>query len=457
LRDKLAVKERSPSLLVALVVRLTLVAIVAIVLILVGLTLEFRDGVTGMDDQSIAIQVEDLRRSVVVTPQGPSVSLPPALHDLYASARTLNGYQLLNANGIVLESAGFTASFVPLPSRTNNGEVAMQRQPDAGSGHDVIAATVSVVAGGEIYWLRAVRSLQDLESLSGQLILRAIPEFAPVLILLLIAMVAVVVVTVHFALRPLRIVSRQAAELSGARLSERLHAPRLPREVSPLVKAVNIALGRLEADYRAQREFTAHAAHELRTPLAILRARLESRFSAEDLGDVGQEIDGLGRLVEQLLCLAQLDSELGFESAALDAYACAVEVARDIAPLALAKDHSLSATTPEASVLTNGNPTLMRLVFRNLIENAIQHTPPGTSISVSVLDERTVVVEDDGPGIPEAERIRIFERFLRGPGAVGPGAGLGLAIARLVMERAGGQLIVEANTNSKGARFLVIF
>jgi signal transduction histidine kinase len=76
---------------------------------------------------------------------------------------------------------------------------------------------------------------------------------------------------------------------------------------------------------------------------------------------------------------------------------------------------------------------------------------------VSVLDKRTVVVEDDGPGIPEAERIRIFERFRRGPGAIGPGAGLGLAIARLVMERAGGQLIAEANANLRGARFLVIF
>jgi two-component system, OmpR family, sensor histidine kinase TctE len=441
----------------ALVVRLTIVVIVAMLLSLAGLSLQFRAGVTGIDDQSIAIQVEDLRKSVLMTQQGPRLSLPAALRELYASPRALNGYQLLSADGVVLESGGFAAPFVPLPSRNKGQGVVMQRQPDPGTGSDVIAATIGVVAGGELYWLRVVRSLQDLESLSGQLILRAIPEFTPWLIVLLIGMVGVVVVTVHCALRPLREVSRQAAELSGDRLSERLHAPRLPREVTPLVQAVNMALGRLEADYRAQREFTAHAAHELRTPLAILRARLESRFSAEELGDVGLEIDGLGRLVDQLLCLSQLDSELDFESAALDAYACAVEVARDIAPLALARDHSLSATTPETSVLTTGNPTLTRLVFRNLIENAIQHTPPGTSISVSAHDERTVVIEDDGPGIPPAERARIFERFRRGPDAVGPGAGLGLAIARRVMERAGGQLVVDASTATRGARFLVIF
>jgi len=265
-----------------------------------------------------------------------------------------------------------------------------------------------------------------------------------------------VVATVHGALRPLREVSRQAESLSAERLSERLHAAQLPREVTPLVNAVNVALDRLEADYRAQRDFTAHAAHELRTPLAILRARLESRFTPEQIGDVGIELDGLGRLVEQLLCLAQLDSELVFDSAPLDAYLCAVEVARDIAPLALARDHSLAATTPEASVLISGNGTLTRLVFRNLIENSIQHTPPGTSISVSARDARIVVIEDDGPGIPPPEQARIFERFHRAPGAAGPGAGLGLAIARRVMERAGGQLLVDP-TAPRGARFVVIF
>ena len=173
-----------------------------------------------------------------------------------------------------------------------------------------------------------MRDLRDLESLAGQLVLRALPEFAPMLIVLVITMVGVVIVTVHFSLRPLREVSQQAAELSGERIAERLRVDRLPREVVPLVQAVNLALDRLEADYKAQRDFTAHAAHELRTPLAILRANLDSRFTPEQLGDVGMEIDSLARVVEQLLCLAQLDSDLAFEVDSLDAYACAVEVAR---------------------------------------------------------------------------------------------------------------------------------
>jgi two-component system sensor histidine kinase TctE len=455
LRDK-ARAARPPSLLCALVVRLTLVVILAMLLSIALLSLEFRAGMTGMDDQSIAIQVQDLRKAVVATPQGPRLLLPSALREMYSTPRAFNGYRLLKADGRVLESGGFSASFVPLPPPPPDERVIMQRESDPKTGVGVLAATLAFQVGDERYWLRVVRNLQDLESLSGQLILRALPEFTPVLILLLIAVVSVVVVTVHASLRPLREVSRQATQLSGERLTERLHAPRLMREVTPLVQAVNVALNRLEADYRAQREFTAHAAHELRTPLAILRARLESRFTAEELGDVGQEIDSLGRLVEQLLCLAQLDSEVVFESASLDAYACAVEVACDIAPLALAKHHNLSATIPGAAVRISGNATLTRLVFRNLIENAIQHTPPGTSILVSTRDEHTVAIEDDGPGIPEAERTMIFERFRRGPAAAGPGAGLGLAIARRVMERSGGQLLLDSSV-TRGARFLVVF
>jgi two-component system sensor histidine kinase TctE len=270
------------------------------------------------------------------------------------------------------------------------------------------------------------------------------------------AMIGVVVATVHSSLRPLREVSQQAAQLSGDNITERLRAHKLPQEVAPLVQAVNLALDRLEADYVAQREFTAHAAHELRTPLAILRAQLDSRFTPEELGDIGIEIDSLARVVEQLLCLAQLDSDRAFESSDLDAYACAVEVARETAPLALAQQHNLSAATPDASVPTRGNATLIRLVFRNLIENAIQHTPPGTSVTVSSLTEHCVVVEDDGPGISPADRSTLFERFRRGSNATGPGVGLGLAIAKRVMQRMDGQLLLDPQT-TRGVRFVVIF
>ena len=440
----------------ALIKRLLLAVFVTMAICTVFLVFEFRSGITGMDDQAIDVQVEAVRESLVSTPEGPRVSLTPELREMYDTQGTPNGYQLFDARGALLESGGFTPTFVPLPRRNTGDEVIMQRELDARTRYGVLTATLAVEHGGQRYWLRVARDLRDVESMAGQLVLRALPEFAPMLVLLVITMVGVVIATVHMSLRPLREVSRQAARLSGDRIAERLRAEGMPSEVVPLVHAVNQALDRLEADYKAQRDFTAHAAHELRTPLAVLRADLDSRFTPAQLGDVGAEIDSLARVVEQLLCLAQLDSELAYEVASVDAYACAVEVARDLVPRALARQQNLSAVTPEASVPTRGNATLIRLVFRNLIENAIQHTPTGTSITVSSPDGRSVVIEDDGPGIPPADRESLFDRFRRGSKASGPGVGLGLAIAQRVMERSGGRVVLDC-TSPRGARFVVTF
>jgi signal transduction histidine kinase len=285
--------------------------------------------------------------------------------------------------------------------------------------------------------------------------LSALEELYWPIALLLIAVIGVVIVTVQSSLRPLRTVSHQASMLSLNRLDERLHAQNLPRELVPLVNAVNTSLSRLEADYRVQRDFTANAAHELRTPLATLRARLESRLSAQELGDVAFEIEQLARLVEQLLCLARLDSQEQFQFAAFDAYAVALDVARELAPVAIKSGHYVTAATPDASVPANGNATLTRLIFRNLIENAIQYTPAGTTITLSA-DSATVIIADDGPGIDPDVAASLFERFRRGPNASGFGAGLGLAIAKCIMERQGGRLSLDRNA-ARGARFVMDF
>jgi two-component system sensor histidine kinase TctE len=446
---------RAPSLIRALVVRLTIVVVLALAGIYPMLYMEFRDGVMGLEGQSIAVQVQDLRASLVSAEGPPRLELSTPLRDLYAKPDALNGYQLLGADGSVLESGGFLAPDLPLPVAQDGGQVVMQLERDALSGDSIMAAALDIDDGQGRYWLRVVRNLEDSESLVAQLMLGALDELLPPIALLLIAVVSVVVVTVMSSLRSLRAVSHQASLLSLHRLDERLHAEKLPRELVPLVRAVNTSLDRLEADYRVQREFTANAAHQLRTPLATLRARLESRAGAQDLGDVTFEIEQLARLVEQLLCLARLDSQEQFQFAPFDAHAVALEVARELAPGALESEHYVTATTPAVSVPTHGNATLTRLVFRNLIENAIQYTPAGTSITLSA-EPGTVVIADDGPGIAADAVPSLFERFHRGPNVSGPGAGLGLAIAKSIMERQGGRLRLDSNAAS-GARFVMAF
>jgi len=445
---------RAPSLLRALVVRLTIVVLLGLAGSYLLLYFEFRDGLWGLEGQSIAIQVQDLRASIVSGTDPPHLQLPRSLQEFYAQPDTLNGYQLLSADGAVVQSGGFSAPYLPLPVARGDGQVVMQRETDA-SGNSIMAAALYLDDPHRPHWLRVVRNLEDAESLVAQLMLGALDELYPPIALLLIAVVSVVVVTVLSSLRSLRAVSHQASMLSLFRLDERLHDKNLPRELVPLVQAVNTSLDRLEADYRVQREFTANAAHELRTPLATLRARLESRFSAQELGDVAFEIEQLARLVEQLLCLARLDSQEKFQFAAFDAHAVALEVARELAPVALESEHYVTATTPDASVSAHGNATLTRLVFRNLIENAIQYTPAGTSITLSA-EASTVIIADDGPGISTQAAASLFERFRRGPNASGPGAGLGLAIAKSIMERQGGRLSLDASA-SRGTRFVMEF
>lgn len=443
---------RAPSLLRSLVIRLTIVVVLALAGSYLVLYAEFRDGLMGLEGQSIAIQVQDLRKSVVAGQGPPHLELPPALQELYAQPDALNGYQLLSADGTVLESGGFLALDLPLPVARGSDQVIMQMERDARSGNSIMAAALDLDGR---YWVRVVRSLDNTESLVAQLMLDALDELYWPIVFLLIAVIGVVVVTVLSSLRSLRAVSSQASKLSLNRLEERLHAKNLPRELVPLVQAVNTSLDRLETDYRVQREFTANAAHELRTPLSTLRARLESRFSAQELGDVSIEIEQLARLVEQLLCLARLDSQEQFEFAAFDAHAVALEVARELAPRALESEHHVTAATPDASVPTHGNATLTRLVFRNLIENAIQYTPAGTTITLSAESGR-VIIADDGPGFTAEAAASLFERFRRGPNASGFGAGLGLAIAKSIMERQGGRLSLDA-TAARGARFVMEF
>jgi two-component system sensor histidine kinase TctE len=446
---------RAPSLLRSLVVRLTVVVGLAMAGSYLLLYYEFRDGLWGLEGQSIAVQVQELRASIVPGQGPPRLGLPTSLQEFYRQPDSLNGYQLLSADGSVLESGGFSAPYLPLPVARGDGQIVMQRESDASTGNSIMAAALGLQHGGGQYWLRVVRNLDDAESLVGQLMLGAMEELYWPFGLLLIAAVGVVIVTVMSSLRSLRAVSHQASTLSLNRLDERLRAENLPRELVPLVQAVNASLDRLEADYRVQREFSANAAHQLRTPLATLRARLESRFSAQQLGDVALEIEQLARLVEQLLCLARLDSQEQFQFAPFDAHAVALEVARELAPVALESEHYVTAATPDASVPAHGNATLTRLVFRNLIENAIQYTPAGTSITLSA-DEATVMIADDGPGIPAHVAASLFERFRRGAEASGPGAGLGLAIAKCIMERQGGRLSLDANA-ARGARFVLEF
>lgn len=254
--------------------------------------------------------------------------------------------------------------------------------------------------------------------------------------LLALTALGLVWLAVSLALRPLEQL-RQAVAARDSDDLQPLPEAGLPRELRPLVDALNQFNARLRGLFERQAQFIAEAAHELRTPLAALKARLELGRRSEDAAQWRQALDEaagsterLTQLANQLLSLARIESgaraiaEGGAQR--LELGALARELGLALASLAHGRGVALALEAEEA-VWIDGEPTLLSELLCNLLDNALAHTPAGGNVILRVLAPAILEVEDDGPGIPPEERERVFERFYRrSPG--GTGAGLGLAI-----------------------------
>ena len=275
-------------------------------------------------------------------------------------------------------------------------------------------------------------------------------------VILLIAglMMVGIMVALRIGLRPLRQISERAAGIGPATISQRLPLSSTPREIAPLVVAFNAALDRFEAGWQAQREFSANAAHELRTPLATLRAQVESLLEPEDRKDAIEEFERLGRLIAQLLDLAETDSGEDLRKVSFNLVALARTVASDMASAVVAGGRGIAFESAHEEWTCQGAPGLVEVAIRNLIENATRHTPPGSEIVISIDAAGRLCVSDDGPGVPPAFQDRLFRRFSKAD-AHGFGAGLGLSIVSRVMVLYGGT--ARLGPSPVGARFVLDF
>jgi len=267
------------------------------------------------------------------------------------------------------------------------------------------------------------------------------------------------------SLRPLDRLANEVALREPANLAP-LDAGAAPREVLPLIERLNHLFVRIDESLQKERRFTADAAHELRTPVAGIRAQAQvaraatsesERIRALDNAILG--CDRAAHLIDQLLTLARIDT-LGDETTEpCQLRSLAAEVIASLAPTALSRDVRLELTGGE-EVSVRGNPMLLRILLRNLIDNAARHTPPETSVRIDVTEKQgqiSLSVSDNGPGIPPSELDKLGERFYRPLGTSASGSGLGLSIVRRIAEIHAASLQLASPESGNGLKATVIF
>jgi two-component system, OmpR family, sensor histidine kinase TctE len=285
-------------------------------------------------------------------------------------------------------------------------------------------------------------------------------SLASELVLILLPAVLVWLVVTR-GLRPLRLLSNEVAHRSATQLTP-LQQERVPREVRPLVEAMNGLMEHVREAMEARQRFIADASHQLRTPLAVLRAEADAALRKDDLPSMRAAIELLrdhsqaaGHLAAQLLSLAR--AEPGTEPPGSEPVIDLTAVARDacaaLVPAALAQDVDLGFEG-SVPVAIRGHRVLLTELIANLVSNAVQYGGRHGHVTVRVTggdgSAPCLAVEDDGPGIPAEEHQRVFERFYRIPGTPGHGAGLGLAIVQQIAIRHGAGVSLRDGPGGRG-------
>ena len=434
-----------------LIIGLVSVSLLAVATASGVLYVRFKAKNTQFREQTLSVQASVIANYLKEAPEGP-IHLPNyVIEDFKAN----NGrFAVVAADGTLLAaSSDVTAPLTAVNPLRQRDLFLLQPNGDQQPYYGLSQRTVF---GNQPVWVQVAFHAGNI--VFDSVLEEFVQDIAWIWVPFVIILLLVNLLVARIGLAPLRMAANQAAAIGPSAVSMRLTEDGLPRDVHALVSAVNRGLDRLETAFDAQRRFIADAAHELRTPVAVLKAHAGILSKFDGHAELLDEISSLERLVNQLLDIARLDVlQLDAEKVA-DLTSIATEVASHLAPAAIGARRSIEVIAPDEPVHIRGARDYLFRAMRNLVENALRYTPEGTTVSIQIAaDPPSVSVVDQGPGVPEDQRHAIFRRFWQGgrDQKLG-GAGLGLDIAARTVVAHGGVISV-GNAPQGGAVFTMEF
>jgi signal transduction histidine kinase len=428
---------KTPSLALRLTVVFSLaIAIVAGMYMAVQAVVAHRFG-DFITQQSLMGQSHDIAEAIAIDGKGQlTVKLPGSDAESFDAFFANLKYRVLASDGRVLASSDgdFNSLLHGVPLSEQDAHY-LRTEVNRTLFH---VATVRHRIQGQDYWVQVGRS-DRFAQLTQEAILPAMTEAVGIMAALAIVVLAVLSYWgVRSVLRPIRLASEAAHTVAQNNLSARIPVEPLPAEIRPLVIAFNEVLARLELAFHAQQRFFANAAHELKTPIALLRGQLEAqgaRVPPETLGDV----DALGRTVNQLLHVAEVAGGRVLRKQPVALAEITQQVSGFLSWRAQKAEVSLQIVLEPPDVRVEADAGELFVLLKNLVENAIDHSPSGGIVRISVTPWG-LCVEDQGKGVAEHHRAHVFERFWRASDNTKPGSGLGLAICMEVARAHGWRL-----------------
>jgi two-component system, OmpR family, sensor histidine kinase QseC len=369
-------------------------------------------------------------------------------HDFPADLK----YRVIDASGGVLMSSEDHATALAPPDQPFDSTLGSFTLT-SGSAPPLHVRTEPMAHGTKTYYIQVAiseRLAALVRSLISHLLISDTVRF-------MLASFVLFTVAVYFTLRrvlmPLRETSAAAARIDAHNISTRLSTRNLPSEFLPVVDAFNLTLDRLEKGYLVQRAFLAGAAHELKTPLAMIRAQIDME-AATDRETLLHDLDLMARQVNQLLHLAEASETQNYVFEAVDVAAVTEDVVDYLRRLTELREVYVDICCAASIPALQADRGALFMLLKNLVENAIQHSPIGGVVAVTV-DADHLRIRDEGPGIGVGELPKLFTRFWRGPMRRNEGAGLGLSICKEIAAAHKWDLV--ARSTGRGAEFLLSF